>query len=88
MYMHLYRYLIEEYRDQVDVNALGGDLQSTPIYWAAHRNHVYSVALFLEHRADPNIVDKHGRSAYFIAVQVIILIPIILILILIIHKSM
>ncbi|OQR81724.1 palmitoyltransferase ZDHHC17-like [Thraustotheca clavata] len=53
----------------IDVNLVGGDLKSTPIYWAAHRNNVYAVALLLEHKADPNICDINGYNAYFVAVQ-------------------
>ncbi|CAK4083768.1 unnamed protein product [Aphanomyces euteiches] len=53
----------------INVNVLGGDLLSTPIYWASHRNNIYAVALLLEHRADPTIADKNGVDAYFVAVQ-------------------
>ncbi|ETV88024.1 hypothetical protein, variant 1 [Aphanomyces astaci] len=53
----------------IDVNALGGDLKSTPIYWASHRNNIYAVALLLEHDADPAIADKNGINAFFVAVQ-------------------
>ncbi|ETW01150.1 hypothetical protein H310_06753 [Aphanomyces invadans] len=53
----------------IDINAVGGDLKSTPIYWASHRNNIYAVALLLEHHADPSIADANGIDAYFVAVQ-------------------
>ncbi|KDO25919.1 hypothetical protein SPRG_08860 [Saprolegnia parasitica CBS 223.65] len=63
----LMMYLLEQ--PNIDVNAKGGELQSTPVYWAAHRNHVYAVALLLEHGADPNIHDINGMNTLFVAVQ-------------------
>ncbi|OQR99967.1 hypothetical protein ACHHYP_03755 [Achlya hypogyna] len=60
-------YLLEQ--PGIEVNALGGELQSTPVYWAAHRNHVYAVALLLEHGADPNVPDVNGINTLFVAVQ-------------------
>ncbi|KAF0696013.1 Aste57867_13226 [Aphanomyces stellatus] len=63
----LVMYLLEF--PDIDVNARGGDLQSTPIYWASHNNNIYTVALLLEHGADPKLVDRNGIDAYFVAVQ-------------------
>ncbi|KAH9148033.1 hypothetical protein AeRB84_008468, partial [Aphanomyces euteiches] len=65
--LHVIKYLLA--LPHINVNAVGGDLLSTPLYWAAHRNNIQAVALLLDHHADPTIADKHGFDAYFVAVQ-------------------
>ncbi|CAG2181580.1 unnamed protein product, partial [Oppiella nova] len=40
-----------------NVDAVGGDLQSTPLHWATRQGHLPMVILLMHHRADPAILD-------------------------------
>ncbi len=42
------------------VDAIGGDLQSTPLHWATRQGHISMIILLLQHRADPTILDGEG----------------------------
>ncbi len=42
------------------IDAIGGDLQSTPLHWATRQGHISMVILLLQHRADPTILDGEG----------------------------
>lgn len=45
-----------------DVNAIGGDLNSTPLHWATRQGHIPMVILLMQHRADPSILDGEGTT--------------------------
>jgi len=42
------------------IDAIGGDLQSTPLHWATRQGHISMVILLMQHRADPSILDGEG----------------------------
>lgn len=42
------------------IDAIGGDLQSTPLHWATRQGHISMVILLIQHRADPAILDGEG----------------------------
>lgn len=42
------------------VDAIGGDLRSTPLHWATRQGHIAMVVLLMQHRADPSILDGEG----------------------------
>ncbi|KAI9832637.1 MAG: hypothetical protein M1819_004222 [Sarea resinae] len=50
-----------------DVNAVGGELESTPAMWATKRCHCYVVNLLLQHGADPLLMDSQGFNMLHIA---------------------
>ena len=45
-----------------DVNAVGGDLNSTPLHWATRQGHIQMVIMLMQHRADPSILDGEGTT--------------------------
>ncbi|KAG7383879.1 Palmitoyltransferase zdhhc13 [Phytophthora pseudosyringae] len=59
----------EELRAKVQVDALGGDMQTTPLFWAAVHNQIYAVELLLRHGADPNFRDALGFTPFLVAIQ-------------------
>ncbi|KAI9988878.1 hypothetical protein PInf_022467 [Phytophthora infestans] len=59
----------EELRAKVDVDALGGEMQTTPLFWAASHNQIYSVELLLRHKADLNFRDGLGFTPFLVAIQ-------------------
>lgn len=52
-----------------DINAIGGDLKSTPLQWAVRQGHLQMVVLFMKRNADPNIFDLEGCNALHLAAQ-------------------
>ncbi|KAJ8517531.1 hypothetical protein ON010_g18311 [Phytophthora cinnamomi] len=59
----------EELRAKVEVDALGGEMQTTPLFWAAFHNQIYAVELLLRHGADPNFRDGLGFTPFLVAIQ-------------------
>lgn len=57
-------------RERADVDALGGEMQTTPLFWAAYHNHIYAVEILLRHGADPTITDELGSCPFLLAIQV------------------
>jgi ankyrin repeat protein len=51
------RWLLEH---GAEVDAIGGDLQATPLQWAARNGHLYVIHLLLKHGADPTLCDAQG----------------------------
>ena len=54
-----------------EVNAVGGELQSTPLQWAVRQGHVSMVVLLMRHGADPSILDGEGCAGIHLAAQVL-----------------
>ncbi|KAI6148085.1 ankyrin [Pisolithus tinctorius] len=54
------RYLIEQ---GAEVDAVGGDLQATPLQRAARNGYLYVIHLLISHNADPNFTDTQGYNA-------------------------
>lgn len=52
-----------------DVNAIGGDLQSTPIHWATRQAHLSMVVLLIQNGADPSLYDGEGCNCLHLAAQ-------------------
>ncbi|ETM97185.1 hypothetical protein, variant [Phytophthora nicotianae INRA-310] len=59
----------EELRAKVNVDALGGEMNTTPLFWAASHNQIYAVELLLRHGADPNFRDELGFTPFLVAIQ-------------------
>jgi len=51
------------------IDAIGGDLNSTPLHWAVRQGHQSMVALLIEKGADPSIRDGEGAAAVHLAAQ-------------------
>lgn len=51
------------------VDAIGGDLQSTPLHWATRQGHIAMVILLMQHRADPSLMDGEGSNCLHLAAQ-------------------
>ena len=51
------------------VDAIGGDLNSTPLQWAVRQGHQSMVALLVNAGADATIRDGEGSAAIHIAAQ-------------------
>lgn len=52
-----------------NVNAVGGELQSAPIHWAARQGHLGMVILLMRYGANPEILDKEGLNCLHISAQ-------------------
>ena len=52
-----------------EVNAVGGELLSTPLQWAVRQGHVSMVVLLMQHGADPSILDGEGCAGIHLAAQ-------------------
>jgi ankyrin repeat protein len=52
-----------------DVNAIGGDLKSTPLQWAVRQGHLGMVVQLIRRGADYNIFDIEGCNALHLAAQ-------------------
>lgn len=51
------------------VDAVGGDLQATPLHWAIRQGHLSAVVLLMNNGADPCFFDIEGRTCLHIAAQ-------------------
>lgn len=51
------------------VDAIGGELRSTPLHWATRQGHLGMVVLLMRHGADPSLVDGEGCSCIHLAAQ-------------------
>lgn len=51
------------------VNAIGGELRSTPLHWATRQGHLATVVLLVRHHANMNIWDAEGCAPIHIAAQ-------------------
>uniref|UniRef100_A0A336K7Y1 Palmitoyltransferase n=1 Tax=Culicoides sonorensis TaxID=179676 RepID=A0A336K7Y1_CULSO len=51
------------------VDAIGGELQATPLHWATRQGHLGSVVLLMAAGADPSIRDAEGISCIHLAAQ-------------------
>lgn len=60
------RYLISK---DVDVNFQGGELNATPLHWAARYGYVYIVDYLLEHGADPSVTDAQGFNLLHLSIN-------------------
>lgn len=52
-----------------DINAIGGDLKSTPLQWAIRQGHLSMVVLLLKRGSDLTIMDDEGCNALHLAAQ-------------------
>ena len=46
------------------IDAIGGELRSTPMHWATRQGHLSMVVLLVQHVANPNILDGEGASRF------------------------
>jgi len=53
----------------VKVDVIGGELESTPLNWAARSGHVHMVILLMQSGADPRLFDIEGFSTIHLAVM-------------------
>ena len=51
------------------VDAVGGELRSTPLHWAVRQGHLQMVVLLMQHGADPDLKDGEGCSGLHLAAQ-------------------
>ena len=51
------------------VDAIGGELQSTPLHWATRHGHLSSVVLLIQNGADYSIQDAEGLTPLHLACQ-------------------
>ncbi|XP_037568428.1 palmitoyltransferase ZDHHC17 isoform X2 [Dermacentor silvarum] len=51
------------------VDAIGGELRSTPLHWATRQGHLGMVVLLMRHGADPSLVDGEGCTCIHLAAQ-------------------
>jgi ankyrin repeat protein len=62
--------IVEYYINKgADVNAVGGDLKSTPLQWAVRQGHLSMVVQLIKRGADYNIFDIEGCNALHLASQ-------------------
>lgn len=52
-----------------DMNAIGGDLQSTPLHWATRQGHLSMVVQLMKSGADASIFDGEGCNCLHLAAQ-------------------
>lgn len=52
-----------------DINAIGGDLKSTPLQWASRQGHLATVVLLIKRGADIAIFDCEGCNVLHLAAQ-------------------
>lgn len=57
-------------KGSIKVDSLGGELQTTPLFWAAYHNHIYAVELLLRQGADASFTDESGFNAFLLSIQV------------------
>ncbi|KAG1676779.1 Palmitoyltransferase ZDHHC17 [Nymphon striatum] len=51
------------------IDAIGGELQSTPLHWATRQGHLGVVVILLQYGGDPSIRDGEGCSCIHLAAQ-------------------
>lgn len=51
------------------VDAIGGELRSSPLHWATRQGHLSMVVLLMRHGADPSLVDGEGCTCIHLAAQ-------------------
>ena len=51
------------------VDAIGGDLRSTPLHWATRQGLLQMVVLLMQHRADPSLLDGDGCNCLHLSAQ-------------------
>ncbi len=51
------------------MNAIGGELNSTPLHWAVRQGHISMVVLLMQNGADPTIIDGEGCACIHLAAQ-------------------
>lgn len=52
-----------------EVNAIGGDLHSTPLHWSTRQGHLGMIVLLMSHQADPTLYDGDGFNCLHLAAQ-------------------
>ncbi|XP_023329666.1 palmitoyltransferase ZDHHC17 [Eurytemora carolleeae] len=62
----LVQYLVKK---GADLDAVGGELMSTPLHWATRQGHTQVLVLLLQYGADPSIVDGEGCACLHLAAQ-------------------
>ena len=60
------RYFLER---GASVDAIGGELNATPLHWATRQGHLGAVVLLLKAGADPSLRDAEGCSCIHLASQ-------------------
>ncbi|GAB6024086.1 Palmitoyltransferase Hip14 [Chamberlinius hualienensis] len=51
------------------VDAVGGELMSTPVHWATRQGHLSMVVMLMQYSADPSLRDGEGCSCIHLAAQ-------------------
>jgi len=51
------------------IDAIGGDLKSTPLHWATRQGHLNMTVLLIKNGADPSILDGEGCNCLHLASQ-------------------
>ncbi|KAK6619516.1 hypothetical protein RUM43_012273 [Polyplax serrata] len=51
------------------IDAIGGELQATPLHWATRQGHLQTVTLLMQLGADPSLKDGEGCSCLHLAAQ-------------------
>ena len=51
------------------MDAIGGELCSSPLHWATRQGHLSMVVLLVQHGADPDICDGEGCACIHLAAQ-------------------
>uniref|UniRef100_K3WIL0 Palmitoyltransferase n=1 Tax=Globisporangium ultimum (strain ATCC 200006 / CBS 805.95 / DAOM BR144) TaxID=431595 RepID=K3WIL0_GLOUD len=69
--MRILEYLFQDpvLKTQIKVDPLGGELQTTPLFWAAYHNHIYAVELLLRQGADASFTDAAGFNPFLLCIQ-------------------
>jgi ankyrin repeat protein len=52
-----------------EVDARGGELNSTPLHWATRQGYLSMVVLLMQHGADPSLLDGEGYNCLHLAAQ-------------------
>ncbi|KAF7488086.1 Palmitoyltransferase ZDHHC17 [Sarcoptes scabiei] len=64
--IELVEYFIEK---GAEIDAIGGDLRSTPLHWATRQGHLHMIVKLIKHGADPSIMDGDGYNSLHLAAQ-------------------